>query len=192
MALAFLAFGMANAHGQVERENADGEQEDVIPAHVLLAYRDSSTGLYGYMAGDGRSIKTTFQEARGFGRRYAVVKADGAWGVIDTTGRFVLEAKYAHVMPPVDDRTVAIPKGTPDACVIELGLEAKCVPFGEYWRVWSAQLRASALPDKELIIRVLEMRPDHVARQEEIVFLEGTYVLMDEVRTRAMKELLGK
>ncbi len=175
-------------HGQLD---VDPDQETMLPAHVLVVHQDSSSKLYGYAARDGRTIKAGFEDAEPFRDGYAVVKFKGAWGVIDTTGGFALEAKYAQVMPPVDGSTVAFQSGSPDPCVIKIRSQVKCLPYAEYWLAWKQQLRASAVPDKELILRILEMNADPLSRQKEIITLEDTYVLMDEVRAKATRQLLG-
>ena len=158
--------------------------------HELIIAQDPATQMYGYTAADGSMIAARFEEARSFAEGYAVVKERGSWGMIDTSGRLVLEASYDAVWAAEEGVTIAFRDDKADPCLVEIGRRVMCVPFATYWTVWKEVLGASAMPDKVLIIRVLEMIPEPGRRLEEMAHLEATYVMMGSVRSDAIRELL--
>jgi hypothetical protein len=118
------------------------------------------------------------------------VKLDGLWGVIDTLGTVVIGPKYDRIGGIQDGSTVALLPGATDACLVVLRGRTLCMPFNEYWTVWVAELRRSTMPDKELIIRVLEMHATPASRFTEMLNLEDTYVAMGKVRSATTRTLL--
>lgn len=182
-----LFFGVSSTNAQV---NGMEEDDVVNDPHELIIAQDPATQMYGYTAADGSLIAARFEEARSFSEGYAVVKERGSWGMIDTSGRLVLEASYDAVWAAEEGVTIAFRDGKDDPCLVEIGRQVKCVPFATYWTVWKEVLGASAMPDKVLIIRVLEMIPEPGRRLEEMANLEETYVMMGSVRSDAIRELL--
>lgn len=63
---------------------------------------------YGYLSLDGREIKPIYSEARYFYGGLAPVKEKGKWGVIDTTGNYVVPPTYKDTGPAFQDGLLAV------------------------------------------------------------------------------------
>lgn len=63
---------------------------------------------------------------------------------------------------------------------IDLTSLLKTVPKGEDWDGFKSAMQASDIEDKDLIVRVLQMYPDPVKREEEIKKMSATYKRLEK------------
>ena len=63
---------------------------------------------------------------------------------------------------------------------IDLNSLIKTMPKGEDWDGFKAAMQASDIADKDLIVRVLQMYPDPVKREEEIKKMSATYKRLEK------------
>ena len=68
----------------------------------------------------------------------------------------------------------------------EAGNFFQLMPKGEDWEGFKEKMQASNIQDKELILRILEMYPDKVKREQEIRNLAATY---DEIAKEILPDL---
>ena len=176
--------------------NYDGPEGGMDPDEAdpdeLMPYVDPKSGRVGYASRNGATIDPRFEDASPFNDGNAVVKMDSLWGVIDEKGSFVLGPRYQRVFPPIDGRTIACPPAPGGPCVVELGKQVKCMTLQELWGPWREAIRTTSFPDKELVVRVLEMYPSQNGLMAELANMERTYEEMREVREAVTKKLLQK
>ncbi|MFK8037323.1 MAG: tetratricopeptide repeat protein [Crocinitomicaceae bacterium] len=66
------------------------------------------------------------------------------------------------------------------AAEVDMSSMLKISPKGEDWEGFKAAMQASDIEDKDLIVRVLQMYPDPIKREEEIKKMSATYKRLEK------------
>lgn len=119
-------------------------------------------------------------------------KATGLWGIVDGKGKEVVAARYARLSLAGSKTAIGFKPEEADAYVVGTGGRVKRIGHEEYFTAWKAAVAKSDIPDRELILRVLEMYKDPLQRLPEMANIEATYADMADVRKEVVRTLMLK